>query len=865
VAGKINGKIKKTESAGTLGTFGGVFTPSVLTILGIILFRRLGYVVGQGGLFNALLIISFANIISILTSLSVAAIATNVKVKGGGDYYLISRTLGVEFGGAIGIVLFLAQSVSVGFYCLGFGEALAIILPSSMMSVQLIAVVSIVLLYLLARGGADLATKFQYLVMSVLGVALISFFWGGIGAWDGALLAQNWDAPANTLNFWLLFAIFFPAVTGFTQGISMSGDLIDPGKSIPSGTLIAVFLSSFIYFGAAIFFAAGLPQNILMGDYESMARVARFGWLIDAGVIAATLSSAMSSFMGAPRILQALSKDKIFPALNFFAEGVGPTNNPRNGIFFTLVIALITVTMGNLNLIAPVVSMCFLVSYGLLNYATWFEASTESPSFRPRFKWFNKYGSLAGALLCLGVMLAISPTAGVAAAAVIMAIYQYLNRTAPLTRWSDGQRSYSFQIVRKHLMEMSNDIEHPRDWRPQILAFSEEGPQRVNLLHFAQWLEGNAGITSAVQVIEDSNATKEAIGKAETALAMEIKKAALKVFPLVVSAPDLHSGLKMLLQAYGVGPLSANIVLSNLAPGKGSDDEDPKLLTSSYSRYLKESFKLGRNLICLKATDDNWLKTTSSEKEHRQIDVFWFDDATSRLCLLLAYLMTRTSLWEDATIRVLAPRKSITEAYTIKLEETLDEMRIDATLEVIKSPSIDEASTICSETSLVFLPFKLKGSKTSCPIGNDLPLLLSKLPTTALVLAAEDIDLTAEPDEGKPAEIAAAVDDVKEAQEKVIKAAELVSLAEETLKATEKAAVSVVETGIKNTKEVTKAVNKKIEKVNEARGKVKRALGKVEEAAKKAEEMGILIEPSEEIENKVDDALGLKVDDEKDS
>ena len=135
-----NIKFGTYKTKGTLGTFAGVFTPSILTILGIILFLRLGYVVGNAGLGLTLVILLLANGISVLTSVSLSAISTNLKVKGGGDYYLISRTLGLEFGGAIGIVVFLAQAVSIAFYCLGFGEALAALLPSnSSLLPQLIA------------------------------------------------------------------------------------------------------------------------------------------------------------------------------------------------------------------------------------------------------------------------------------------------------------------------------------------------------------------------------------------------------------------------------------------------------------------------------------------------------------------------------------------------------------------------------------------------------------------------------------------------------------------------------------------------------------------------------------------------------
>ncbi len=252
-------------TTGTLGTFGGVFTPSVLTILGIILFLRLGFVVGSAGLGRALIIIGLANAISLLTTFSLSAIATNLKVKGGGDYYLISRTLGVEFGGAIGIVLFLAQSVSVAFYCIGFSEAVAFMLPEGPpFFPQAIAALAVAFLFIFAWMGADWATKFQYVVMAALGVAIASFFIGGLGKWDEAMLTRNWAPSAGSLPFWGLFAIFFPAVTGFTQGVSMSGDLKDPGKSLPLGTFLAVGISIVVYFGVAIVFSASVPSDRLM-------------------------------------------------------------------------------------------------------------------------------------------------------------------------------------------------------------------------------------------------------------------------------------------------------------------------------------------------------------------------------------------------------------------------------------------------------------------------------------------------------------------------------------------------------------------------------------------------------------------------
>ena len=362
-----NKEPKSEATRGNLGTFAGVFTPSILTILGIILFLRLGYVVGNAGLARALMILALANGISLLTTFSLSAVATNLKVKGGGDYYLISRTLGLEFGGAIGIVLFLAQSVSIGFYCIGFGEVFARSLSMQAgFFVQIIAAGAVVFLFVFAWLGADWATRFQYVVMAILLAALLSFFIGGISKWDPALLAQNWTAPEGGLSFWVIFAIFFPAVTGFTQGVSMSGDLKDAGQSLPRGTFTAVGVSIVVYFLAGVVFAATLPASTLMDEYDAMKRVSAVAFLISAGVIAATLSSAMASFLGAPRILQSLSSDRIFTFLLPFAKGHGPNGNPRRGILLSAGIAFATVGLGKLNLIAPVVSMFFLICFSIV-------------------------------------------------------------------------------------------------------------------------------------------------------------------------------------------------------------------------------------------------------------------------------------------------------------------------------------------------------------------------------------------------------------------------------------------------------------------------------------------------------------------
>jgi amino acid transporter len=750
-----------------LGTFAGVFTPSVLTIVGIILFMRLGYVVGAAGLKQALLIILIANLISVLTSISLSAIATNLTVKGGGDYFLISRTLGLEFGGAIGLVLFLAQSVSVGFYCIGFGEIFSGLLGGGSGTAQIVAAIAISALFVLAWLGADWATRFQFAVMGILVLALLSFSIGGLILWDDQVFYGNWNATAADQGFWVVFAVFFPAVTGFTQGVSLSGDLEDPGKSLPLGTFLAVGVSILIYFGAALVFAGALPQDILINDLAAMGKVSWMPILITAGVFAATLSSAMASFLGAPRILQALAADKIFPVLNPFAKGFGSANNPRRAVILAAIIAILTVSLGNLNLIAGVVAMFFLISYGLLNYATYFEARAASPSFRPRFKWFHERVSLAGAVVCLVVMLAIDWKSGALAVAVLFILYHYLLHTARQERWADSRRSYHLQQVREHLLQVSQELEHPRDWRPQILIFSDQHEQRAPLLQFATWLEGNSGLTTLVRMLTGKGVQlHKQKAQAEKELYEDIGASGTKAFPLVVTAPDFESGSSVLLQSYGIGPLRANIILLN-----HHSFYFEKFLSGSlkaYGKILRMALRLGYNLVIFAAEHQEWQELQEQPLDHRQIDIWYERGADGSLMLLLGYLMTRDSFWSSATLRVLVPvEDNNPQATKDTLLQELEHVRIAAEAVVVENLESETVIAHSKAASLVFLPIELKGGTIFDRCGTQVDTLLPKLPIVAMVLAAQDIQLDAEPDAGIAGELAEAADLLAAAEQRV--------------------------------------------------------------------------------------------------
>jgi amino acid transporter len=819
--------------AGGLGTFAGVFTPSILTILGIILFLRLGYVTGCAGLGRALIIIAIANLISILTSQSLAAIATNLKVKGGGDYYLISRTLGYPFGGAIGIVLYLAQSVSVAFYCIGFAEATTTTLSlPPFFDGRTVAVMAVGLLLILAWLGADWATRFQYGVMVLLGAALLSFYAGGLVKWQAATFAANWTAPADAPPFWVIFGIFFPAVTGFTQGVSMSGDLKDSSKSLPLGTFLAVGLSILIYFSMALIFAGVLPNRIMMADYQSIKQVARFEGLIDAGVIAATLSSAMASFLGGPRILQSLSADRIFPWLAPFAKGAGPLHNPRRAVLLTGAIALATIALGQLNLVAQVVTMFFLISYGLLNYATYYEARAASPSFRPRFRWFNKYLSLAGFLVCLGVILALDIQNGVIAMAILIAIHQYLKHTAAPSRWADSSGAYAFQVIRQQLLSLAHQPEHHRNWRPHILAFTHDSDRRIPLLTFAQWIEGGSGLITAVRMVEGpAGRSPKPLLEIEDELSRQIQNHDLNIFPLAIRVDDIESAAPLLLQSYGIGPLHANTVLINWFGQSGVGIHGLQAL--KYGANLQTSYRMGYNLVVLHFDPERWEMLLQTEPHRRRIDVWWRGDATSRLMLLFAYLTTRHEDWQKAEIRVLTAGTAQRLARAKEdLAQILEDVRIDARPQIVSSLMPDVVTAESADSAIVFLPFMLKQFKPTDINGLSLDRTLRLLPPTALVLAAEDIALDAEPEEGAAGELAAAMDALQAAEQLADKTEKDLLLARNNAEDLKNELKTAIAAGAAN--EARAALEKNLARAEQEAEKAFRKAGKAQAKAKDA-------------------------------
>ncbi|MGB5965906.1 MAG: amino acid permease [Sulfurimonadaceae bacterium] len=728
-----------------LGTFGGVFTPSVLTILGVILFLRSGYIIGNGGLLEALGIIVLANSISFFTAYSLVAIATNLHIKGGGTYYIISRTLGPEWGAMIGIILFFAISVSVGFYCIGAAEVVAPMLYDlGEYSLQWTAGSIAVLLFTVAWIGADFSTKFQYFVMAVLALALLSFFFGALEKADTAQLMLSWHSDSTSPGFWFLFAVFFPAITGFTQGVNMSGDLKNPRRSIILGTIWAVGISFAIYIGTTLLLAAAYSQEILRNDMHAFEHAAWIPELVIAGIVAAAVSSALASFLGAPRVLSAMGKDKIFPLVGLFYESSSPDANPRRALILSAIIVALTIAVGELNTVASIVTIFFLLTYGVLNYATFYEAHAQSPSFRPTLPGFNKWVSFVGVLFCMGAIIAIDPAVGVISAFVVSLVYLLLKyKVSDDIAWSDSTRSFNLKRVRDLLLQIADKEEHPRDWHPNLVVFlPDRYGEWAEMLYFSSLIGSASGTITAVRFYE-KRYNPSRLEEEEQRIKDAIDETGADAFSLVLSELSFEEGLSTFIQAYGLGPIKANTVILGWQR-QHNDIQEHK----SYIRRLLTALHLGMNLVILKTDNKALHALVNGTTPPKRIDIWWGESKTGQLMLLLAFLVTQKQKWEDIAIRILAQSSKDHEENTLYgFQQMLEKVRIDAEIKLLDEIHAEAIFEHSSDASFVFMPMKLFGTAPEDYVGDSLYDPRFDVLNFALFIAREDIELDADLDD----------------------------------------------------------------------------------------------------------------------
>jgi amino acid transporter len=462
----------------TLGTFEGVFTPTILTIIGVILYLRLGWVVGTVGLGGAIVIIVLSHVATVTTGFSLSSMTTNVRIGAGGFYSLISRSLGLEAGAATGLPLYFSQTFSVALYIIGFSEAWRTIFPDH--QVHLIVTITLCLLTILSFVGVKAAMKVQYVIMGTILLSILSFFFGhGQGESQIVFWTQSPD-----VSFWKVFAIFFPAVTGIAAGAAMSGDLKDPKRSLPMGILSAVGIGLVIYIIIAIWYAMMAGSDQLKSNYTIMIDLSFWRWPVIAGIMGATLSSALGSLVGAPRILMALAEDHLVPFSKTFAAK-SAKGEPRFALVATVLLVEVSLLMGNLDSIAVLLTMFFLITYGTINAAVFIEKATGIPSFRPSFN-IPLIIPLLGSLWCGIIMFLINPFFAVVAIVVIFIIYGVQVKRDLRAPWGDI-RSALFDAVAQWAVKKSARMpRHAKSWKPDIMIPVEDPSYWSPLMAFVR-------------------------------------------------------------------------------------------------------------------------------------------------------------------------------------------------------------------------------------------------------------------------------------------------------------------------------------------------------------------------------------------
>ncbi|XP_076023733.1 solute carrier family 12 member 1 [Genypterus blacodes] len=614
--------INKDKGAVKFGWIRGVLVRCMLNIWGVMLFIRLSWVFGQAGWGLGTVVIALSCVVTTVTALSMSAICTNGVVRGGGAYYMISRSLGPEFGGSIGLIFAFANAVAVAMYVVGFAETVVVdllkendaLMTDEKNDIRIVGCLTVVLLLGISLAGMEWEAKAQIVLLVILIAAIVNVFVGtfipatdekkskGFFNYQSNIFLENF--PPNFEGgetFFSVFAVFFPAATGILAGANISGDLRDAQAAIPKGTLLAIFITGVTYLGVALCVSAsvvrdatGLNSSAIaqpfpcngtavaacelgydfsvcnvekcifgsMNSFQVMTTVSGYGYLITAGTFSATLSSALASLVSAPKVFQALCKDNIYTILHFFAKGHGKNDEPIRGYILTFIISVAFILIGDLNIIAPIISNFFLASYALINFSCFHASYAKSPGWRPAYKYYNMWLSLLGALLCCGVMFVINWWAALITYAIEILLYIYVTVQKPDVNWGSSTQAVTFVSAVSNALSLSGTEDHVKNFRPQILVLTGTAKTRPALLDLAHAFSKNYGLCLTCQVFVGPRS--EALREMKAGMKnsqLWLKRTKRKAFYAAVACNTFREGAEHLLQASGLGRLAPNTLM----------------------------------------------------------------------------------------------------------------------------------------------------------------------------------------------------------------------------------------------------------------------------------------------------------------
>lgn len=722
------------------GTFQGVFTPSILTIIGVVMYLRFGWMLGNVGLAKSLLIVTAGSAITFFTSLSISALATNMRVKGGGAYFILSRSLGLEAGAALGLPLALSQTISVSFYVAGFAEALVNsgLGPVSGFDIRIVGLVVLAIIAIVTTISADVTLKSQYIVMAAIGFSLVSFFLGG--APDPASVAGEAASAPPPLGFWPVFAVFFPAVTGILSGLGMSGDLKDPTRSIPLGTISAVATGYVIYMTipVALHYMVAGDSELLRSDTMIIFKCARWQMPILLGVWAATLSSAIGSFLVAPRVLQALSRDRLLPA--FLGRGFGKTDDPRLAGLFCFVLAAIGIWLGDINILAPILTLFNLSTYGLLNFCAALEEAMSNPTWRPTFKVRAVWG-LLGFAGCIVTMFMISPGWTFVALFCEGLTFWVVKRRNLRATWGDMRAGLYASLMRFALRNLGTQTHVERNWRPNLLVFSRLPIQNPRFFSLARGLAGGGSLCTFMSVLPVTLDDPSRESEIRDSLARTLSKNGLDSFTRLAFFSDEWRGMEAMIELCSSGPFTPNTLVFGFPKPEHNRE---------FAKLVKLAARRRKNILVVSSPSDIASLTSSTpaiQELNAPIDIWWRGGGgNGPLMLALAFMLSRRDRADKLRMNMIIRKRTADDARA-ELDEFLKNARIDADVRIFEIDSDDFTSTILANSadsgiSLFGLRMPLEDESPDA-YSSYLSALhsgLNAIPHPLFVLAAENID-----------------------------------------------------------------------------------------------------------------------------
>ncbi len=675
----INGEQQKT-----MGTW-PVFLTAVSTILGAILFLRFGYSIAHVGLVQTLLIILVGHMVTIPAALAVAEIATNQKVEGGGAYFMISRSFGLNIGGSIGITLFLSQAISVAFYIIAFTVSIrgllawlelqyGVVIDPLWVNLGMMGLLTLLML----TKGANVGVKALYVVVAALVVALICFF---IGSGPGnpnldptATIPETLKTPDGVINrfgFFEVFTFIFPAFTGIAAGLGLSGDLKDPRISIPKGTIYATIVGIVVYVAVSFKLWWSAPLEHLAMDELYMEKISIWPPMIAIGLAAAAISSALGSVMIAPRTLQALAVDGVFPESmsKWLGKGKGATNEPVRASFITCLIGFAFVSIGDINAVAEIISMFFMVTYGAICLVSFLEYMAADPSYRPTFKshWAI---SLLGAVLCFALMFGMNTPYAIASIVIMILIHAWVARKGNQSGMVRLFKGIIFQITRllQLALQMNDDDQFEDDagWRPFVLAISPDSFKRREGYDMVRWIAHRYGFGTYMHFIKGflNSDTKLEAKQAQKELVDWARGSSSRVNLDTIISPSFTSAIAQCVQLPGLSGKGNNLFLMEYDPNN-----------------IENRDQLLDNLAILKAADlDHVLLRSSGRAYGNKHDIhLWItpeDGENASLMILLAYIIQSHPDWEEASISVYFIHQGSDDEHATKIRDQILEGRI---------------------------------------------------------------------------------------------------------------------------------------------------------------------------------------------